>query len=569
MSARRWHGWAALLLPAAAGYAFHVVAHLWGRPFAFQDDMRQHVLGLAPTADLFGAYYAATVPPGIAALHRLTSGLCAPLDWARWVQPLLIAVWLAWGARRLAGALGHAGRGWVFAAWVQVFAWSGDDLVSSTPRAWAMAFLVEILGSVAARQPARLAMGAAIASLCYPPVAVLGWASGAALAGWLWIRWLARPPALRETPGGPTAPSGPDPALRELMVWSLSLVVAAGAIFGVARLLDGRLRPFGPKITRSEAVRADEFRGSGRAAFFSDNPIAYWVTNSRGGLVNRDSEVPWWVVIAFGVMAIVRRPPAMAAVLPGLWRGPAVPFLIAWLGTSLLLFFSAHAFWLHLFHPSRYVQFSVTLLAALLLAAAVSGWRRLWQAGAMAALFALSAYLGNAGFQDGRVAGALQYVIRSPRTAVVAAHPESPLAATVPLLLGARSVASVELALPYHLGFYGTAAGRIRDAFTAWYTDDPGMVQAFQDKYAVTHWILEGTAWAGRDAGFPLHPPWRKLVPKRMAEIPKPVLARVHDGRAAGGPVVLSAAEMTQLLQSWPRPAPRLQVPNLRIQVEP
>ncbi|MCC6355905.1 MAG: hypothetical protein IT577_18615, partial [Verrucomicrobiae bacterium] len=48
-----WQAVAAMALPLLVGYAYHVVAHLWGRPLAFQDDMRQHLLGLRPTADLF------------------------------------------------------------------------------------------------------------------------------------------------------------------------------------------------------------------------------------------------------------------------------------------------------------------------------------------------------------------------------------------------------------------------------------------------------------------------------------------------------------------------------------
>lgn len=565
----RWQTFAAAALPVLIGYAYHVFAHLWGHPLAYQDDMRQHLLGLRPTADLFGAYFAATVPFGVGALDAITSRFCSALDWARWAQPLLIGAWLAFGARRLAAALGREEDGWALAAWLQVFVWTGDDLVSSTPRAWALPFLVEILGSAAGRNPARFAVGVALAVLWYPPVAVLGWCVGAGMAAWLPVEAACGEGELRGIPGANAVSFWAKWRTgwrNELLRWSLALLISAGALLIVAHLYGQRLEPFGPSITKDAARRIEEFGGAGRAAFFSDNPISSWITNSRGGLVNRDSEIPWIIVVAFGVMTFFSLPPTTARLLPGLWSPRGRAPMTAWLAASALLFILAHCLWHRLFHPSRYVQFSVMLLSALLLAALVSRWRWPLRACAMAAVFALALRQGRASYDDGSLASTIQYEIGPPERAVLAVHPESELSATPPLLFGARSVASVELALPYHLGFYRAAAGRIRDAFTAWYTDDPGKVLAFQSKYGVTHWILEGEAWKGREHGFHVHQPWRGLVPKRMGEIAKPVLASIHEGRAHGRPVVVSAAEMTELLNHWPRPAPALPVPNLRIQ---
>lgn len=565
----RWQTLAAAGLPLLVGYACHVIAHLWGRPLAFQDDMRQHVFGLSPTADLFGAYFAATVPLGVAALHKLTSIFCDALDWARWAQPLLLGAWLVVGARRLAAALGREEDGWVFAAWLQVFVWTGDDLVSSTPRSWALPFLVEILGSVGLRQQVRFALGLALASLWYPPVAVLGWVTGAGMAMWTMVEAAWGEPELRGLPGVK------EPSFlerwksgwrRDLLRWMVVLAVAAGALLLVAQLYGHRLEPFGPAITRDEAVRLDEFDESGRAAFFAEHPIDYWVINSRGGLVNRDSEIPWIVVALFGSMALLKLPASLGRLLTGLWSPRGRGLMTAWLGASFLLFFSAHALWHRLFHPSRYVQYSVTILAALLLAALVARWRWPFRAAALAAGFGLAVWMARASYSDGRLAGMIQWEIGPTDKAVLAVYPESSLASDVPLLFGSRTVASVELALPYHVGFYKQAAARIRDAFTVWYTDDPGKVMAFQLKYGVTHWILEGDAWKGRGQGFYVHQPWRGFVPRRMGEIPKPVLALIHQGRDHGRPVVVTAAQMTELLRYWPRPPQALPVPGIDLQ---
>ncbi len=564
-----WRTLAAAGLPLLLGYAYHVVAHLWGRPLAFQDDMRQHLLGLRPTADLFGAYFAATVPFGVRALDAITSRFVDALDWARWAQPLLLAAWLAVGARRLAAALGREREAWVFAAWIQVFAWAGDDLVSATPRSWALAFLIEILGSAALRHPARFAMGIGLAALWYPPVAVLGLATGAGMAAWVMLEAAWGEPELRGLPGVKAlsfVERWRGGWRKDLLRWVLALVVATVALLLVAQLYRHRLEPFGPPIARDEAMRLDEFGDSGRAAFFSDHPIDHWVMNSRGGLVNRDSEIPWIVVALIGAMALLKLPASMGRLLTGLWSPRGRGLMTSWLAASLLLFFSAHALWHKLFHPSRYVQYSVTILAALLLAGLVARWWWPIRAAALAAGFWLAVWMGRASYDDGRLAGMIQWEIGPTREAVLAAYPESSLSATAPLLFGSRSVASVELALPYHVGFYKQAAGRIRDAFAAWYTDDPAKVMAFQLKYGVTHWILEGDAWKGRGQGFYVHQPWRGFVPRRMGEIPKPVLEAIFQGRDHGRPVVVSAAEMAKLLRFWPRPAQALPVPGVRLQ---
>jgi len=565
----RWTTIAALLAPLLVGYGYHIFAHLWGHPLAYQDDMRQHLLGLRPTADIFGAYFSATVPFGVRALDAVTSIFFTALDWARWAQPLLIALWLAFGANRLATALGRERDGWILAAWLQVFVWTGDDLVSSTPRAWALPFLIEILASVAGHNPARFAIGTALAALWYPPVAVLGWCTGAGMAAWLPAEAAFGEGELR---GIPTASkvtawqrwrSG---WRREFLSWMMALAVAAAALVVVAFLYGKRLEPFGPTITKQAAIRLEEFGGAGRAAIFSDNPISSWVTNSRGGLVNRDTEIPWLILVIFCVMTFFKIPQGAARILPSFWSPTGRAAMTAWLASSMILFVAAHALWHRLFHPSRYVQFSVTILAALLLASLVSRWRWHAIAASLAGLFALAVWQSRASYDTGELAAQIQYEIGPPASAVIAAHPESNLSATPPLLFGARSTASVELSLPYHMGFYKEAAGRIRDAFTVWYTDDPGKVLAFQHKYGVTHWILEREAWKGRDRGFRLHQPWRRLVPKRIGEIARPVLQSVHSGRDHGRPVVIKASEMTTLLRHWPRPAPVLPVPDVRLQ---
>ena len=80
-------------IPVLLGYTIHIFLHLnKDVQNTFQDDMRQHVLGLQPTDNFFGHYFELTVPLGINFLNALTSFFCSPLQWARWGQPILIAI---------------------------------------------------------------------------------------------------------------------------------------------------------------------------------------------------------------------------------------------------------------------------------------------------------------------------------------------------------------------------------------------------------------------------------------------------------------------------------------------
>ena len=52
-----------------------------------------------------------------------------------------------------------------------------------------------------------------------------------------------------------------------------------------------------------------------------------------------------------------------------------------------------------------------------------------------------------------------------------------------------------EIAIPYHVGYYQEIRQRAKALIAAQYSADPQVVTEFIERYGVTHWLLEATAF--------------------------------------------------------------------------
>ncbi len=541
----------AIAAPVLLGWLAHAALHLAKLSDSYQDDMRQHVLGLNPTPDLFGAYFAASTPAGMRGVHALTSWALSPLAWARWAQPLLAASVLAWAAWRAGRALfAHRGEpGARDAALVMVWAsqalaWAGDDLVSGTPRSWALAFTVLAVDAAGRRSLAQLAAAAFAFALFYPPLALGTFAVLALMAG---ARCL----------GG---------SVREAAKAAGVAAVALAVLGALAWVQAMPMEPFGPRITREAAAGMREFGLGGRAQYFRSDAMEFWIKGERSGVVRPDNEIAWIVIAAALAAAVLWRPSA----LRGLWARPA------WRGAALYgvagvaLFFAAHALWLKLFHPNRHVLFLVPVAAAAALAAwaGAGGWRAAVLAGTL--LFGSARYAGRDGYRPGAETVAVARQLEGAVAAVVAAHPASEAASALPLLAGVPVVSSQELTLPYHTGFYRAALERMNDTLAAWAAVDPAVLEAFVARHRVTHFLLEPDSWPplvllpsgkarfDRDAAAHqrLKLPWRRTYLGLLGHHKHPILQQLAHEWKVEAPRVAPAAEVLAYARSdrWRRP---------------
>lgn len=490
-----------LYLPAFLGYAIHVLLHLWNDPSnAFQDDMRQHVLGLYQSSDFFGRYFSSTVPLGIGWLNQVTSLFVTPLTWARWIQPLFIAFLLTFFSWRLGKRFfieeKSEEKSFLFVFFLQALIWSGDDLISSTPRSWAVLCVIALLEAAFSGHKFRFIITLFLTAIFYSPLAIVGF-------GLFLLLQLDTFLFQKKNP-------------FTLFQGFILCGILAGLV-GIAYVQSQRLAPYGPTITRAEAEVLPEFNVGGRAHYFSDDLIDFWINNSRGGLITRDTRVSW-VLLAIVLLFILYQNSFLK------WIGER---RLLWIGfliiESIALVFLAHLFWFRLFHPNRYIQFVIPVVACLV-AAEFFGRKRLICFVLPPVLFLFNYTLSNQSYYHEEEAPFVKSKIKNEIQPNLAVFPVSNLGDALPLLEQLPIVASEELSLPYHQTFYQEARERLTDTYSLWVTMDQDEVMRYFEKYKVTHILLEQEAWEKK---IKLSEPWHSIYYKKLISEDPPLLKQV------------------------------------------
>ncbi|MEZ5404630.1 MAG: hypothetical protein R3F23_00235 [Verrucomicrobiia bacterium] len=310
---------------------------------------------------------------------------------------------------------------------------------------------------------------------------------------------------------------------KKMRFWKISLVVGLsfGVLLGVAYYQSHRLAEFAPTITRSQALTLPEFHKGGRAVYFSSNPWEFWFTGTRSGFMTRDVQAAW-LFLGLGILCGFKtRFFSREEFLGRKWM-----WLIILLASGFFLFFLAHAFWFRLFHPNRYIYYSVPIISGLLV---VSVWnRRLFLGCGLVPilLFLMNYHFSNQNYHKESEADLVREKLVSVPGPIVATFPASQLGDALPLLVRTPIIASIELSLPYHQTFYHAAKERLNDSFVVWTATEKEVIQQFLEKYGVTHILLEHEAWLPKTK---LSEPWQTLYHERLIGSPEPLLKRVLE----------------------------------------
>ena len=465
-----------------------------------QDDARQHLFWMARYRDprLFqndpmAEYYESLAPPGHRALYWLASRVVDPERASRLVGPAASATAVIFSyllLRRLGGGVGAGLLGSVLVAW---YAWQYDHLPSGTPRAYMLPLLAAQLWAVAEHRRV-LALGVAVLSaLLYPPAAALC----LGVLGLGLVSWHGRRPALSRT-------------RADWLLFAAACLLVVVAVLPV-RTTDAR---FGPQVSLEQARALPEFQQGGRESFFMSNPYLYWVRSRRSGLATHaedplfESSVP----ILFELAALAALLPLGVLVYRRQGRStglrPEGVVLARLLVASLVLFFLAHLVLFRLYLPSRYVSISLPLAfglaAGLGLELVVRGvvWllrlprRSLAMSGLAAALalgvaFYPADYYGS--FREDRRPAVTRWLQTQPPDTLVAGLPID--ADLVPSFARRSVVASIEYAIPFHLGYYGEMKRRLEDLLAAFYSSDRAKVERFADRYGVDVFLVNSMAY--------------------------------------------------------------------------
>jgi hypothetical protein len=428
--------------------------------------------------------------------------------------------------------------------------WMKDDLPSGTPRAFFYPLMLAFLLAMARRSAVGVALAMGLLGLFYPVAAFIA-------AGMLCL-WLI------------------DPARRRLRVARADMLpVAAGLAMAAVTVLPfaAQVSPYNPVISGAEAATWPEFQDVGRTRFFFDDPVIYWVCSPRTSLL----PVEWcrylqleghsfaFAPVSVGLLVLALAVPVlMATTLPRIFpridrRTLALPllFVIA----SLVMFAAAHLLLFQLHLPSRYVQHTLRIVAALAIGVGVGvlmsrargavAW--LWAlaaaglaAGAVAAPLAVKEEPIDVKYVIGDAPGLYQYLAVLPSDILVATLARE--ADELPLFAGRRVLFSHKHSVPYHLGYYLEIRRRARDMIAAQYAEEPGAVRDFIRHYHVTHLIVHEAAFTPQYVGRAW---WSKQFPQEASDAIQllgrggvPALARMvaRCGRARSGPLIVVGA---------------------------
>lgn len=521
-AARRWGAEALVvaLLAVYVGLFAWDQAAVFGTPGWMGNDTRQNVMpayryhdsGLFED-DLPTDYMEAFQPVGYRALMWLATLALDPIVFSNWLSlalALAFVVFVVLAGRHVLAAPeaapGEGGRaaGGLFLGAVAALVLLHDTEIprwisGGLPRSFAYPLTAAFLWAWLSGRTAVVAGTLVAAAAVYPTVFTYT-APAYALS------------LVRLAPPGEARSRWPGP-LGRLRLDGRRALVFAGAVAAALVLSWPQLRPadprIGPVVTLEEARTMPEIGARGFVQELPFRDPGAQVVDQVGGLFAPQGTPIWkagydWAarhkpILFLGLVAVL--------LLTAAWWGPPMGrpvFLLA--GAAVAVYAAARLLAFRLYVPERILRYSLPVVAALLIPAALTvlvqrlGAPRRWSALATAVALAAGLLLV---LGDGRKPhNAIQDWSNShprlmawlraetPKDALVAGHPH--LMNNVPCLAQRRVYYNYEVSMPYHKEYNREMHRRARRTFDALYATDWAALRALRDEEGVDLFIVEG-----------------------------------------------------------------------------
>ena len=378
--------------------------------------------------------------------------------------------------------------------------WMEDDLVSATPRAFFYPLFLAFLYYLLRGSLFPILVAIALQAIFYPQTVLLSLSI-------LTIRLFSyHQKRLKFT-------------LIKLNYW----LWLGGIITAAIILLPYKLAAteFGPIITTTAAKIQPIFNYAdstyGRAFFFHHNPLVFWLTGPRSGIL---------FVGLFSPFAIA------SLLLPFLLKKEKFPLgkqvsdkvgiLVQIFIASVGLFVLAHIFLFQLHFPNRYIYHSMRVMMAIAGGIALIIWLDSYLKEIIYQIennftFLQGIYLGcttlllvlfsiipfstdltidNQSYIKGKEKELYEYLLAQPKDKLIASISKE--SNNIPTFAQRSTLVAQEYSLPYHLGYYSQFSRKAIDLIQAQYTPNPEEVNNFIHNYGVDFWLLDLTAYNPR-----------------------------------------------------------------------
>jgi hypothetical protein len=505
--------WLGLALLIAATYGALAIQQAYSGPYVVQDDARQHVFWMErfvnPDAfpnDLIADYFQSVAPYGYSALYWLAAKAgIHPLDFNK-ILPLLIGLLVTLFAFGVALRLYPAPlAAFVVTVLLNQSLWLRDDLVSGTPRAFAVLLLLAFLYFYMCRSLRGCLVALFLQGMFYPHTVLI--ALGVLGLGILgWGKWRPR-----------------------LSVQSVDYrYLAAGlavATLVLTPYLTVKTTEFGPTVNAAQAHTMPEFQPEGRSYFFTDDAEKFWFTGKRSGMfprMNLNNALMWlWLFLPLLLRKSRHLSPLSHASHE---RRGIASFVLA----SGAMFYVAHLLLFQLHLPSRYMEHTwivaLNLLGGIALVLLVEkllhpsdrqyNWRLILNRGLILILAVfLLGYPGvrllkgkdfpNSNYVVGQHVELYKFFAAQPKDIVVASL--SGHASMLPTFSGRSVLVAREYGIPYQMGYYREFSERTRDLIRAQYSPDIKELKTFIRRYQISFLMLDRGALT---PGYLMHNAW-------------------------------------------------------------
>lgn len=472
--------WLVLSMGIAALYSGLAMREAFSDPTMIQDDARIYLIWMQRFVDpeLFpndwmAKYFHSVTPWGLGTVYWLGSKVgIVPVVMSK-LLPAVISVLLVWfGYRSTLAVFPIPIAGFFSAVILLQSCWQRDDIASASPRSFWALLLVALVYFFIKRAWIAIALCVTAMALFCPLAAVL-------VAIWLGLRgvwglWKRRV----------------DRA--EWIILGITIALLLPYVFSQSE--------FAPTVNATQARLMPEFQPGGRLPFFYPNPFRFWLDSTDGGF--QVSFNP--PLIGLGVLLPIflrfkNRFPQLQQLNPD-WV--ILPQLA---GTGIIGFFLAHAMFVKLHFPSRYVTHSWRIamaIAAGIVIVVLLERIKTWRSSAIAALtcaMLLYPHLAwksfpETGYGGGSHPALYEFLNTTPKTTLTAYLGED--GSNLPMLSLRSTLAAQEYAVPFHLGYYLPMRQRAIDLINAQYSETLEPAKRVIKKYNVTHWLLDSNAFA-------------------------------------------------------------------------
>lgn len=469
----------------------------FGSDYVVQDDARQHVFWMERFVDpelfpkdLIADYFQSVAPMGYEWLYRSAAMVgIEPLQFSK-IMPLVLAILTTGYCFALSlQLLPIPATAFVATLLFNQNFWMRDDLASGSPRAFLNVFFLAFLYYLLRRSLLPCLVAILLLGFFYPQYVLIA-------AGVLFLRlWTWQDGRMQLTQ---------DPVDRRLCIAGLVMAILVMLPFALTS------SEFAPTIAAAQARQLPEFLPNGRSRFFYSDFGRYWLSGGRSG-IQPPLDPP---LLGLGLLLPI------LLCFPN--RFPLIKQIPAGLGilaqvtiSSLGLFFAAHAVLFKLHLPSRYTQHSLRVVMAMaaaivltILLDALFQWAmpqshlgKKWLAPAVTLLTAALLLLypltldnfPKTTYVKGTAAPLYRYIAQLPKDTMIASLSEE--ANNLPTFTQRSILVGSEYAVPYHWGYYRQFRDRVLELIQTQYSSDLTEVKALIQKYQITHWLLDRSAF--------------------------------------------------------------------------